>query len=112
MVRPTRFEIAERTQEGAPVLAVAGELDLSTAVELAQRVQDVLAAAPTSLTVDLSEVTFMDSSGLRLLIELHQRAGAEAWTLELVPPTHEPARAILRLTGADTALPFEDPPVG
>ncbi len=111
MVRPARFEIAEHTREGLPVLSVAGELDLNTAVELAQHVQAALAAAPAALTLDLSDLTFMDSSGLRLLIELHQCAAAQAWTLALIPPEHESARAILRLTGADTALPFEGPPV-
>ena len=111
MVRPSRFEIGEGMRDDVPVLSVAGELDLNTAVELDRHVQDTLAAAPAALTLDLSELMFMDSSGLRLLIELHRRSCAEGWTLVLIPSMHEPAQAILRLTGADAALPFEDPQV-
>jgi anti-anti-sigma factor len=58
------------------------------------------------LTLDLSNLTFMDSSGLRLLIELNARAGQDGWTLALLPSRHESTNMVLRLTGADTALPF------
>jgi len=109
MVRPTRFEITERTRGAIPILSVAGELDLNTALELAQRVEEKLGEAPTTLTLDLSELTFMDSSGLRLLIELNRRADQETWRLALIPSRHESATTVLRLTGADVALPFEDP---
>ena len=108
MVRPARFEITEDTQAGAVILSVVGELDLNTAPELAHRVEDKLAENPTTLTLDLLDLTFMDSSGLRLLIELDRRADQDAWKLTLIPSKHESARTVLRLTGADAALPFED----
>lgn len=89
-------------------LSVAGELDLSTAPLLAQRVEEKLDGKPTTLTLDLSELAFMDSSGLRLIIELADRARREAWKLTLVPSQHEAANTVLRVTGADAALPFAD----
>jgi anti-sigma B factor antagonist len=107
MVRPTRFEIAERAQGENPILAVTGELDLSTVPVLQQRIDGHLGDELTTLTLDLSELTFMDSSGLRLLIELDKRARRESWKLTLVPSRHEAAKTVLRVTGADTALPFE-----
>ena len=107
MVRPTRFEIAELTESTEFLLSITGELDLNTAPELARRVEDSLGAEVRKVTLDLSELTFMDSSGLRLLIELNQRAGRDGWELRLIAPKHESASAVLRLTGADTALPFE-----
>ena len=111
MVRPTKFEITEAIRDGSPVLSVAGELDLSTAPELAQRVESKVSEDLTTLTIDLGNLTFMDSSGLRLLIELNQRSGRESWRLTLLSSKHESARTVLRLTGADVALPFEDSPV-
>jgi anti-anti-sigma factor len=63
-----------------------------------------------ALTVDLSELIFMDSTGLRLLIELDRRATREDWTLALIRPKYETADAVLRATGADQALPFKDAP--
>jgi anti-sigma B factor antagonist len=109
MVRPTRFEITEQAREGNQILSIIGELDLSTAPALAERVEEKLGGSPRTLTIDLSDLTFMDSSGLRLLIELNQRANREAWKLALIPSKHDSAKTVLRLTGADAALPFEDP---
>jgi anti-anti-sigma factor len=51
----------------------------------------------------------MDSSGLRLLIELNKRANRNDWQLTLIPSKHESAKAVFQLTGVDSALPFEDP---
>lgn len=89
-------------------MSVAGELDLSTAPGLASHVENKLEGKLTTLTLDLSDLTFMDSSGLRLLIELNQRAGEQTWNLTLIPSKHASAQTVLRLTGADVALPFED----
>jgi anti-sigma B factor antagonist len=109
MVQPRRFAITAQTQGESQVLLLAGELDLSTVPELSERVNSELAGGLSALTLDLRALTFMDSTGLRLLIELDQRADREEWTLTLIPSEHESTTTILRLTGADTALPFEDP---
>ena len=109
MVRPTDFKITRTTTETAVTLSVRGELDLGTASVLAESVGRLEEDMET-LTLDLSELSFMDSTGLRLLIELDQRARGEAWTLALIRPKHETAAAVLLATGADKALPFEDAP--
>jgi anti-anti-sigma factor len=107
MVRPTRFEVVEETRDARLIVSVAGELDLNTTQELSRRVDARLAEDAADVTLDLSELTFMDSSGLRLLIELSQRSDEDSWKLSLIAPKLESARAVLRLTGADSALPFE-----
>jgi len=108
MVRAVKFEISEQKQGDALTLAVAGELDLETAPKLADRVGGKSSDGVAALTLDLTELTFMDSSGLRLLIELDRQAAAAPWSLMLRAPKHESARTVLRLTGADRALPFEE----
>jgi anti-anti-sigma factor len=107
MMRPRKFEIAQRATGSTLVLSVTGELDMNTADVLAQRVEEQLAERPSALTLDLGELAFMDSSGLRLLIELYDRSQKEAWELTLVPPRDEAAAMVLRATGADDALPFK-----
>ncbi|MGA2924813.1 MAG: STAS domain-containing protein [Solirubrobacteraceae bacterium] len=107
MVRPARFDVTVDAGERATTVSVVGELDMKTAVVLAQRLDQLPLATVTSLTVDLRELAFMDSSGLRLLIELHDRSRQEGWRLALIAPEHEPAAIVLRATGADLALPFE-----
>ncbi len=110
MVRPTTFEITEQKKGETRVLSVIGELDLGTVPTLARRVAAKLDEKPPILKLDLSDLTFMDSSGLRLLIELHDRSRRETWKLVLVRSKHERANAVFRLTGADSALPFEPSP--
>ena len=50
------------------VIAVTGEVDLATAPELERAVKAVLEGGPANLVIDLSDTTFMDSTGLRVLI--------------------------------------------
>ncbi|HWC85104.1 MAG TPA: STAS domain-containing protein [Solirubrobacteraceae bacterium] len=109
MVRPTEFTITQRATEAGVTLKVAGELDLSTGPVLRESVERVRHGV-RALTLDLSDLAFMDSTGLRLLIELDQRAKREDWTLALVRPRYDAADEVLRATGADAALPFEDAP--
>ena len=107
MVRPTKFEIVQREDGGAAVLSVTGELDMNTVDILSERVQQRLDAGAIEVVIDLRDLAFMDSSGLRLLIALHDRAREEVWTLRLRAPRDQAARMVLRATGADEALPFE-----
>ena len=83
---------------------------MGTVLLLSERVDDQLRTGGADLILDLRELSFMDSSGLRLLIELHDRSRTEGWDLRLIAPRHEAALLVLRATGADTALPFQDGP--
>jgi anti-sigma B factor antagonist len=111
MVRPVRLEVRAQPDRARPTLAVDGELDLSSIPLLAQHVDSQIESEHGALTLDLSGVTFMDSSGLRLLIELNERAERDGWSLSLIAPQHDAATLVLRMTGADRALPFEGPPL-
>jgi anti-anti-sigma factor len=55
------------------VLSVGGEIDLATAPALEEAIAGVLAEDPTALIIDLSEVTFLASAGLQLLVATHER---------------------------------------
>ena len=108
MVRRADLTIRELgPTESNVTLAVAGELDMSTIDRLTGQVDAHLQRRVDCLTLDLSELAFMDSTGLRLLIELNNRARQETWTLKLIIPRHDAAARVLRITGADAALPFE-----
>lgn len=65
-------------------LAVAGEVDVSTEAVLREALVGLVADGATDLVVDLAEVTFMDSSGLRALIEAI-RLGAKLTLRHLRP---------------------------
>jgi anti-sigma B factor antagonist len=62
-------------RDGVAVLAVGGEIDLVTAPSFEKAINEVLADEPSSLIIDLSEVTFLASAGLQLLVAANERAG-------------------------------------
>jgi anti-sigma B factor antagonist len=107
MVRAARLEVRERLERGNLMVWVEGELDLSTMATLEQRIEAQIGGGHTALVLDMSEVSFMDSSGLRFLIAINGRAEQEGWRISMIAPRHEPAKLVLRMTGADKALPFE-----
>jgi anti-sigma B factor antagonist len=87
-------------------LALSGEIDAHTA----QLFRDALFEAPRTgdLLVDISGVTFIDSSGLRVVLELHQNLDRDGRRLVLVEPSR-PVTRLLELTGLVSHLHIEPP---
>ncbi len=95
----------DRAPQGAGVtVRVAGDVDLTTAEELERAVREQLASAPVML--DLSGVTFMDSSGLRALDALVRHARADGRELRIATALPESVAQILELTGMMQILPM------
>ncbi len=92
-------------------LRVRGELDISVSDELVDRVRAVRRSSARVALVDLRDVTFMDSSGLRALLISQQLAGDSGRDFELIV-VRAPAvvRDVVGLTGADRILRLADDP--
>lgn len=88
---------------GAVVLAVAGEIDLLSAPVLGEAVTTALADAPELLVVDLSEVSFLASIGITVLLEARREAGAGT-RVRVVAPEASVVNRTLSLTGLHEAL--------
>ena len=98
------FKIRTRDEDGGLVLLLSGELDLAGAPELT----DKLAAAREAgyrLTVDLSGLDFIDSSGLGVLVRFNNAAVAEGYEYSVIAGPPQVHRAFV-LSGLDQALPF------
>lgn len=95
------MQITLSTATDPMVTAVVGRLDLRTAPELRTQVSAALVAGPGSMIIDLSDVEFIDSSGLGVLIGLHKQAAAQGGRLTIVPPTGS-ARQIFALTRTES----------
>ncbi len=98
--------IVSRSEAGASI-TVKGDLDFATVPHLELARDRALAEHPGELTIDLREVAFVDSSGLKLLIDSYTASLREGWTLRLIRPTPS-AMTVFRISGADQHLPFED----
>lgn len=108
MVRPGEFRIETKSiSPGVRRVTPVGELDLATAPRLESELERALSAGAAQVVVDLSQVGFLDSTGLRMFLALNARAGAEGWLLTLTAPS-EAVRGILQITGASGSLPLED----
>jgi anti-sigma B factor antagonist len=85
---------------GGHVIAVTGELDLTSVGDLRRRVDAALASGRPRVVVDLTGATHLDSSALAELLSAHQRAIGLRGGLALVVTT--PAiRRILEIRGVD-----------
>jgi anti-anti-sigma factor len=107
-VAQTPLQIDATDDDGETAsLALSGELDLATVPRVEQAVDATLAKGARTLIVDLSRVGFIDSSGLRLFIVLHQRAKAEGWRLSLIRPSKR-AMTVFEISGLEENLPFAE----
>lgn len=93
-----RLQIVTGREGDAAVLTLSGELDPHTAPVLAAELDDVLAAGSTTVVLEMSELGFVDSSGLRVILatdgDLRDRGGA----LVLRSPSGT-VRRLLEITG-------------
>ncbi len=89
------------------VIAATGDLDLSSAAALDAEVRAVEATDVDQIIIDLSGVTFMDSTGLRLLVQADARSRADSNRLRLVRGSRRVQR-VFELTNTEAMLPFVD----
>lgn len=104
---PASLEI--RDGDGGSLRAVlAGEIDFANAFSLQARISAACAERSTrALVLDLTGVEFMDSSGLRAVLQLRGELTQAGGGLVLLDPTPQ-VRGILSLTGLDRQLPIAD----
>lgn len=96
----------ELWREGrAAVVRPQGEVDVRTAPVLRRAMDDAVATAAGDLVVDLSAVTFIDSSGLGVLLGRFRRLPAGRTMVLRAPQPH--VRALLELAGVPTLMRIE-----
>lgn len=105
------FDVHRTTALGRPALRVRGELDIATAPRLAEAVESQLSQQPQSLVVDLTDTTFLDSSGARTLVAAARRAAAAGVSLEVVcPRANRPVRLVIDLLELRAVVPIVESP--
>lgn len=88
-------------EDGIVVAVVTGEIDMSNAARLIVTVTDAVENEAAGLIMDLSDVVFMDSSGVRMVLELGKRLGWRDQTLGLVIPDDSLIRKVLQFSGVE-----------
>ena len=89
------------------VISVSGEVDLATSPELDSAVIGALELGAAAIAIDLSKVTFMDSSGLGVIVRGLKRCREADIELDLVI-TNERVLKVFGITGLDQVIPIHD----
>lgn len=97
--------IAAERDERKARLVLGGELDMDARFQAEQALDDLLSRPLEQLVVDLGEVTFVDSTGMGLVLEVHDRARTEGFKLRLLRGPAEVQR-VFELAGVADVLPF------
>jgi anti-anti-sigma factor len=101
------FEMTERDEGSATVLALAGELDFGTVAQVQQRLAE-LRDAQRPAVLDLDGLTFMDSTGIRLVLTACEDAERGSWSFHVTRGS-ERVRHVLEAAQVIDRLPYDDP---
>ncbi|MFC9343682.1 STAS domain-containing protein [Streptomyces sp. NPDC057020] len=100
--------LTTRETSDATSITVAGEIDLTSCSALETAMNQAPLADGAPLHIDMSQVTFMDSTGLNLLLQQRLRL-AEGGNRLVLTGVQEATMRVLTLTGADALLLPADP---
>ncbi|MDG4781140.1 STAS domain-containing protein [Micromonospora sp. WMMD961] len=101
------FSVSHVERDGGGVwLRLAGELDLSTAPQLTAAIEELTAAGETRLLLDLTDLTFCDSTGMAVFVRGDNQAAADGGWLRLTGANGRVER-VLRVTGLADVLRYE-----
>jgi anti-anti-sigma factor len=105
----TALALIETEQRGQSfVLRLRGEIDISNARDLFAAIEGAVPNDTATIVMDVSEITYLDSAGVKLLLQLADRLRIRRRQLRLVVPEQSPIRAVLELTGLLRLIPSDD----
>jgi anti-anti-sigma factor len=110
-VNPAPFEAtAAQLDDGVRVIAVRGELDLSTASDLEGPLDDAVSTGDASVLIDLSDCEFIDSTGIALIVRAWQRldraADGDGNGRVVICSDNDQVRRVLEITGLELSIPI------
>jgi anti-sigma B factor antagonist len=94
---------AEQLPDGTRVLLLAGELDLYTAPDVEEALLELLSAGAMRVVVDLSDVTFIDSVALGVIVRARKELGTSGTLGVVCPPG---VSRFFEVAGLDRILPI------
>ncbi|HKG64336.1 MAG TPA: STAS domain-containing protein [Solirubrobacteraceae bacterium] len=99
------FGVVVRTERDVVRVCPFGAVDIGTAGQLRAQIEHVTASGARRVVLDLYGVTFLDSSGVHLVLDVDAASRAQGWEFGLIGgPAH--VQRVFDLTGARARLPF------
>jgi anti-sigma B factor antagonist len=101
------MQIATTPGSDRYLITVSGEVDLATSPDLDTAIIAAIESGSSSLVIDLTDVSFMDSSGLGVIVRGLKRCREADKDLDLVI-TNERVLKVFGITGLDQVIPIHD----
>ncbi|MEZ5102016.1 MAG: STAS domain-containing protein [Thermoleophilia bacterium] len=106
--QPPLAQVETSIDDDVVVARVVGEVDMSNAIEVQDRLLGAVPASAHGLAIDLAELAYLDSAGVRLLFELQERLSRRGQGLRLAVPAGSHVRRVLLLTRLDTLVALDE----
>ncbi len=101
----TNARVAASAEDGSMRIALSGEIDLANAAAVEDEIREAMSRQPAKVSVDLTDLTYLDSAGVRILFALASRLQALRIVLELIVPLDSPAHRAIGVRVARRAPP-------
>lgn len=105
MASLVQVRIVERGSDDVVVVRLTGELDISSAESAGERITEAVPSSARGLVIDMSELEFIDSSGVSVLFALARRVANRRQELRVVAPEGKPVARVLGIVEFDRAAP-------
>ena len=102
-----RVQIEQRVDD-VVVARLTGELDISVAEKTGREIAHAVPNSALGVVVDMSELEFMDSSGVSMLFSLARQVGSHRQQLRVVAPPGRPVSRVLQIVEFGRAAPVDD----
>jgi anti-anti-sigma factor len=89
---------------GAVHIRLSGEIDLENVSTVDEQICAAVSGQPAAVSVDLTNLTYMDSVGIRLLFDLASHLQNSNIALQLIAPFESPARRLIHFSGLDSLV--------
>jgi anti-anti-sigma factor len=95
----------ELSGDDVVVARLSGEIDMSNANEVGDELSSAVPNTALGLVLDLTALTYLDSSGVHLVFDLAERLRRRQQQLRVVVPAGAPIRRVLRIVELDDSVP-------
>jgi anti-anti-sigma factor len=103
---PRLAHVTAVRDEAVPIARIEGEIDISNADDVRSALEDLVGNAALGLVVDLSDVRYLDSAAVHLILRTASRLEKRRQALHAVAPTDDAVRHVLVLTAVEQLVPL------
>ena len=100
-----QVDIEKLEGDDVVVARLRGELDIAGADAMGQRIAEAVPSSARGVVVDMTDLEFIDSSGVSMLFGLARRVGSRRQELRVVAPAGRPVARVLQIVEFDRAAP-------